>query len=60
VDKKNGAINPIKEDRTMRKRLWIMVSIFTASVAAGANSQTIDWRVFEEPFVTSAHAADID
>src|SRR5260370_9993571 len=44
----------------MRKMLWIMVSIFTASFAHGANAQTMDWRGFDEPFVTSAHAADID
>jgi len=44
----------------MRKTLWTMISIFAASLAPGANAQTMDWRVFEEPFVTSAHAADID
>jgi hypothetical protein len=40
--------------------LWIMAAIFTTSVAPGANAQTMDWRVFDEPFITSAHAADID
>jgi Domain of Unknown Function (DUF1259) len=44
----------------MRKILWTMVSIFTAWCATGANAQAMDWRVFAEPFVTSAHAADID
>src|SRR6266446_3458001 len=44
----------------MRKMLGIIFSIFAASLAPGANAQTMDWRVFEEPFVTSAHAADID
>jgi len=44
----------------MRKMLWIMAAIFTTSVAPGANAQTMDWRVFDEPFITSAHAADID
>src|SRR5258708_10101257 len=57
---KNRAINPTKEDRTMRKMLWIMASILTASFTPGANAQTMDWRVFDEPFVTSAYAADID
>jgi hypothetical protein len=37
-----------------------MAAIFTTSVAPGANAQTMDWRVFDEPFITSAHAADID
>src|ERR1700738_3668857 len=57
---KNRAMNPTKEDRTMRNMLGIMVSIFAASFASGANAQTMDWRGFDEPFVTSAHAADID
>jgi hypothetical protein len=44
----------------MRTMLGIVVSIFVAAFASGANAQTMDWRAFEEPFVTSAHAADID
>jgi hypothetical protein len=45
----------------MRKMLlWTATSIFAASFAPGATAQTMDWRAFEEPFVTSAHAADID
>src|ERR1700686_4105896 len=44
----------------MLRMLWIMVSIFAASFAPGANAQTMAWRVFDEPFVASAHAADID
>src|SRR6266571_2444630 len=48
-----------KEDLTMRKMLlWTATSIFAAGLSAGA--QNVDWRVFTEPFVTSAHAADID
>src|SRR5260370_40941177 len=39
---------------------WIMVSICAVSFAAGANAQTMDWRVVDEPLVTSARAADID
>src|SRR5258708_34463201 len=44
----------------MRKKLWIMVSIFAASFATFANAQPVDWQIFSEPFVTSAHAQDID
>src|ERR1700686_2782038 len=44
----------------MRKMLWMMISLFAASLSPGANAQTMDWRVFDEPFVTAAHAADID
>src|SRR5260370_20202461 len=57
---KNRATRPTREDRTMRRMLWIVVSIFAVSITAGANAQTMDWRVFEEPFVTSAHAQEID
>src|ERR1700730_6231133 len=45
----------------MRKMLlWTATSIFAAGLSAGANAQSADWQVFTEPFVTSAHAADID
>jgi hypothetical protein len=44
----------------MRRMLWMMVPIFAAMLASGANAQAVDWRIFSEPFVTSAHAADID
>src|SRR5258708_29665168 len=44
----------------MRKMIGITASILAASFAAGASAQTMDWRVFNEPFVTSAHAADVD
>jgi hypothetical protein len=40
--------------------LWIAVSVFAASLAAGANAQKIDWQIFAEPFVTSAHAQEVD
>src|SRR3977135_1309064 len=44
----------------MRIMLWIMASILTAVLADGASAQKVDWRVFAEPFVTSAHAQAID
>src|ERR1700726_496831 len=45
----------------MRKMLlWTATSIFAAGLSAGANAQSADWQVFTEPFVTSAHAADVD
>src|SRR5258705_220123 len=43
----------------MRKMLGIMVSIFMASFASGANAQKIDWQIFSEPFVTAAHAQEV-
>src|SRR5260221_1689678 len=57
---KNRAINPTKGYRTMRKMPWIMVSICAVSFAAGANAQTMDWRVFDETLVTSAHTSGSD
>jgi Domain of Unknown Function (DUF1259) len=44
----------------MRNMLGIMGSILAAMVIPAANAQPVDWQVFTEPFVTSAHAADID
>jgi hypothetical protein len=48
----------------MRNMLGIMVSVFAASFACGANTQTnaqpIDWKIFSEPFITSAHAQEVD
>src|SRR3982074_2465925 len=44
----------------MSKMLWIAVSFFAASFAFGANAQKIRWMISSEPFVTSAHAQEID
>src|SRR5258708_37782 len=54
---KNRAINPTKEDQTMRKMSWIIALVFTVSFAPGANAQTMDWRVFDEPVTPAARAA---
>jgi Domain of Unknown Function (DUF1259) len=44
----------------MSKAFWTMASVFAALLAPGATAQNIDWKIFAEPFVTSAHAAEID
>jgi hypothetical protein len=44
----------------MRIILWLVVSILAASPATGASAQNTDWQVFTEPFVTSAHAQEIN
>jgi len=44
----------------MRKKLWIATSVLTLISATGVGAQKIDWNVFTEPFVTSAHAQDAD
>jgi len=44
------ANNPEKENLRMRKMLWIVVSIFAASFAAGASAQEIDWQKVDDAF----------
>src|SRR6266852_8059377 len=44
------AMNPIEEDVIMRVMLWLVVSIFAASFAAGANAQEIDWQKVDDAF----------
>ena len=44
----------------MRKMLWTLAAICAASLATGAREQRIDWQIFSEPFVSSAHAQAID
>ncbi len=43
----------------MRKLLWATISIVAAALATGVRTQDVDWKVFTEPFVTSAHAEEI-
>jgi hypothetical protein len=42
----------------MRNKVWIAVPILAVTFACGANAQI--WQTFAEPFVSSAHAQDID
>src|SRR2546428_338994 len=44
------AMNPIEEDVIMRVMLWLLVSIFAAPFAAGANAQEIDWQKVDDAF----------
>src|SRR5256886_5784441 len=44
----------------MRKILWPAVLMVAASFAPGASAQQADWRIFSEPFITSAHAQEVD
>jgi hypothetical protein len=44
----------------MRNKIGIATSILAVIFAAGANVQKADWLVFAEPFISSAHAQDID
>jgi hypothetical protein len=44
----------------MRKLHWATISIVAAALATGVRTQDVDWKVFTEPFVTSAHAEETD
>src|SRR6266545_84106 len=44
----------------MRIKLKLCVSMLAMSIATGAGAQTIEWKVFAEPFISSAHAQQVD
>ena len=44
----------------MRNTIVALVGIGASLGASGAIAQKIDWRVFTEPFVSTAHAQDVD
>ena len=44
----------------MRIKLTLGVSILAATLAGAANSATIDWKIFSEPFISGAHAQSVD
>ena len=44
----------------MRNAISAVLGIGACFVAASVNAQKIDWQVFAEPFVSTAHAQDVD
>ena len=44
----------------MRNKRWFAASLLAALLAGSANAQKADWQVFTEPFVSAAHAQDIN
>src|SRR5215831_1009432 len=44
----------------MSNKVWMAASIFAVTLAIGANAQKGNWRIFEETFISSAHAEDVD
>ncbi len=44
----------------MSKKFWTAASILAALFATSAYAQTIDWKVFVEPFISAARAQDVD
>jgi hypothetical protein len=44
----------------MRIKFKLCVSMLAMSIATSAPAQTIDWSIFAEPFVSAAHAQDIN
>jgi hypothetical protein len=44
----------------MRIKLKRCISVLAVSIATSAGAQSIDWRIFAEPFISSAHAQQVD
>ena len=44
----------------MRNKLWFAASLLAVLLTGPAYAQKVDWQVFAEPFVGSAHAEDIN
>ena len=44
----------------MRKTISALVGIGACFFAADGSAQKLDWQVFTEPFVSQAHAQDVD
>jgi hypothetical protein len=62
ADERNSGQHPktmclTKED-TMRIKLCVLM--LAMSIAADASAQTIDGKIFSEPFISSAHAQQVD
>ena len=55
-----STIRPNREDNQMRIMLWLISSLCVLSFASGATAQKADWRIFSEPFISSAHAQEFD
>src|SRR5215475_2918565 len=53
-----GRANP--KENAMLTKLKLAISILALSQAAGVSAQTIDGKIFSEPFISSAHAQSID
>jgi hypothetical protein len=49
-----------EEQTIVRKTLWAIASILAVVFATGTNAQKIDWNIFAEPFLSAAHAQDIN
>jgi Domain of Unknown Function (DUF1259) len=52
-------MNPIKEN-AMHTKLKLLILTLALSQVAGASAQTIEWKTFTEPFISSAHAQSVD
>ncbi|MGH6741549.1 MAG: DUF1259 domain-containing protein [Bradyrhizobium sp.] len=44
----------------MRNKIWTVACILAVIFVTGANAQKVDRQIFAEPFISSAHAQDID
>src|SRR5438445_3290648 len=44
----------------MRIKLNLCISMLAISIATGASAEIIDWKIFAEPFISSASAQQVD
>jgi hypothetical protein len=44
----------------MRNTISALIGIGTCLLASGVNAEESNWRIFAEPFVSTAHAQDVD
>ena len=44
----------------MRIKLKLCISMLAVSITTSAGAQSLDWRIFAEPFISSAHAQQVD
>jgi hypothetical protein len=44
----------------MRNTLLALIGVGACALAAGTNAQRIDWKNFTEPFISTAHAQEVD
>src|SRR5262245_26010017 len=44
----------------MRNTISALIGVGACLLVPGANAQKTDWRVFTEPFISTAHAQDVD
>src|SRR6185437_6284044 len=55
-----GRTNLQTKENAMRTALNLAIPILALSLGTAANAQKVDWNIFAEPFVSAAHAQDVN